>query len=129
MIFQNLTVHRKTSHLLVPRKWLAQHHEQAKGLLRSILKAEEFIKPNTEESIEILAKAKEYDVKDRAYTVRHEINYYLSLKQSMFTELKGIETWALDNNIVEPKAHRNYFEMVDYSLLEEINPNRVSIIR
>ena len=129
VIFQNPAVHRKTQHLLVPRKWLAQHREQAKGLLRAIFKAENFIKTHTEESIEILAKAKKYDVSDMAYTVRHEMNYCLSLKQSLFTELEGMELWALDNNIVERKTPRNYLELVDYSLLEEIDPKRVTIIR
>jgi hypothetical protein len=62
-------------------------------------------------------------------TVRHEMNYYLSLEQSIFTELEGIEQWALDNNLVERKTPRNYFELVDYSLLEEIDPKRVTIIR
>ena len=129
VIFQDPAVHRKTQNLLVPRAWVAQHREQAKGLLRAIIKAENFIKTHTEESIEILAKAKKYDVKDMAHTVRHEMNYYLSLKQSMFTELEGIEQWAFDNNMVERKTPRNYLEMVDYSLLEEIDPKRVTIIR
>jgi len=129
VIFQNPIVHRKTQQLLVHRAWVAQHREQAKGLLRAILKAEEFIKTHTKESIEILAKAKKYDVGEMAQTVRNEMNYYLSLKQSIFTELEGMEQWALDNNIVERKTPRNYFEMVDYSLLEEIDPKRVTIIR
>ena len=129
VIFQNPVIHKKALHLLVPRKWVTQHREQAKGLLRAILKAEEFIKTNTDESIEILAKAKKYDVTDMARTVRHEMDYYLSLKQSIFTELEGMEQWALDNNIVERKTPRNYLEMIDYSLLEEIDPNRVTIIR
>ena len=129
VIFQNPVIHRKSNHLLVSRKWVAQHREQAKGMLLAILKAEKFIKTHTEESLEILAKAKKYDIRDMARTVRHEMDYYLSLKQSIFTELEGIEQWALDNNIVERKIPRNYFEMVDYSLLEEINPKRVTIIR
>ena len=129
VIFQNPAIYMKTKHLLVPRKWVAQHREQAKGMLRAILKAEEFIKTHTKESIEILAKAKKYDAREMAHTVRHEMDYYLSLKQSIFTDLEGIEQWALDNNIVERKTPRNYFEMVDYSLLEEIDPKRVTIIR
>ncbi|WP_035242402.1 ABC transporter substrate-binding protein [Desulfobacter vibrioformis] len=129
VIFQNPAIHRKTSHLLVSRKWVGQHREQAKGLLRAILKGEEFIKTQTEESIEILAKAKKFDVRDMAQTVRHEMNYYLSLEQSIFTDLEGIEQWALDNNLVERKTPRNYLEMVDYSLLEEVAPQRVTIIR
>jgi NitT/TauT family transport system substrate-binding protein len=129
VIFQNPAVHRKTQHLLVPRAWVAQHREQAKGVLRAILKGEEFIKTHTEESIEILAEAKKYDIRDMDRTVRHEMNYYLSLEQSIFTELEGIEQWALDNNLVERKTPRNYFELVDYSLLEEIDPKRVTIIR
>ena len=40
-----------------------------------------------------------------------------------------MEQWAFDNNIVERKTPRNYLEMVDYSLLEEIDPKRVTIIR
>ena len=129
VVFQDPTVHRYTCQLLVPQKWVAQHREQAKGLLRAILKGEEFIKTHTQESIEILAKAKKYDVKDMARIVRHEKDYYLSLKQSIFNELEGIETWALDNNIVERKTPRNYLEMIDYSLLKEIDPKRVTIIR
>jgi len=129
VIFQNPAIHRKTIHLLVRRAWVEQHREQAKGLLIALLKAEEFIKTHTEESIEILSKAKKYDIRDMARTVRHEINYYLSLKQSIFTDLEGIEQWALDNNIVERKTPRNYLEMVDYSLLEEVAPQRVTIIR
>ena len=129
IIFQNPIIHRKTNQLVVPRAWVAQHREQAKGLLRAILKAEKFIKTNTEESIEILAKARKYDVRDMARTVRHEMDYYLSLKQSIFTDLEGIEQWALDNNIVERKTPRNYLEMIDYSLLEEIDSKRVTIIR
>ena len=129
VIFQNPVIHRKSNQLLVPRAWVAQHRGQTKGLLRAILKAEKFIKTHTEESIEILAKAKKYDVRDMARTVRNEMSYYLSLKQSIFTELEGMEQWALDNNIVERKTPRNYFEMIDYSLLEEIDPKRVTIIR
>ena len=129
IIFKNPVIHRKTCQLLVPRKWLNQHREQAKGLLRAILKGEKFIKTHMEESIEILARAKKYDVRDMARTVRHEMNYYLSLKQSIFTELEGMEQWALDNKIVERKTPRNYLEMIDYSLLEEVAPKRVTIIR
>jgi len=129
VIFQNPVIHRKTCQLLVPRKWVTQHREQAKGMLRAFLKAEEFMKTHMEESIEILAKAKKYDVREMARTVRHEMNYYLSLKQSIFTELEGMEIWALDNNAVERKTPRNYLDMIDYSLLEEIDPKRVTIIR
>jgi len=129
VIFQNPVIHRKSQHFLVPRKWVAQHREEAKGLLRAILKGEKFIKSHTEESIEILAKAKKYDIRDMAHTVRHEMNYCMSLEQSIFTNLEGIEQWALDNNIVERKTPRNYLEMIDYSLLEEIDPKRVTIIR
>ena len=129
VIFQNPAIYRKTQQLLVHRAWLTQHREQAKGLLRALLKAEEFIKTHTEESIEILAKVKKYDVRDMAHTVRHEMDYYLSLKQSIFTDLEGIEQWVLDNNLVERKSPRNYLEMIDYSLLEEIEPKRVTIIR
>jgi len=129
VIFQNPAIYRKTQQLIVHRAWLAQHREQAKGLLRAILKGEEFMKAHMEESIEIMAKTKGYDIKDMAQTVRHEINYHLSLDQSIFNELESIEQWALDNNIVERKTPRNYLEMVDYSLLEEVDPKRVSIIR
>ncbi|WP_035241607.1 ABC transporter substrate-binding protein, partial [Desulfobacter vibrioformis] len=51
VIFQNPAIHRKTCQLVVPRKWVAEHREQAKGMLRAILKAEEFIKTHMDESI------------------------------------------------------------------------------
>lgn len=129
VIFQNPAIHRKTNQLLVPREWVEKNREQAKGMLRAILKAEKFIKTNTEECIEIIARVKKYNIEDMARAVRNEMDFHLSLKQSIFNELEGMEVWALDNNIVSRKTPRNYFKMVDYSLLEEIAPERVTIIR
>ncbi|MEH0018540.1 MAG: ABC transporter substrate-binding protein [Desulfobacter sp.] len=129
VMFQNPAIHRKTNQLLVSREWVENNRGQAKGILRAIIKAEKFIKTHTEESSKILVKAKRYDVNDMARTVRQEIDFYLSLKPSVFTELEGIEQWALANNIVARKTPRNYFDMVDSSLLEEVDPRRVTIIR
>ena len=129
VMFQNPAIHRKTNQLLVSREWVENNRGQAKGILRAIIKAEKFIKTHTEESIKILAKAKRHDLNDMARTVRQEIDFYLSLKPSIFTELEGIEQWALANNIVARKTPRNYFDMVDSSLLEEVDPRRVTIIR
>lgn len=129
VIFQEGSIHRKPVSLIVPQKWLSDNSEKAKDILRAILKADQFIQTNTEESIRIIAKAKGYPFEAMSETLRGEMKFDLSLKQYLYMLLENMEQWAIDNNLVKRKAPRNYLDFIDYRPLEAVAPDTVTIIR
>lgn len=129
LIFQEESIHRTPVSLIAPKKWLLEQPEQAKGILKGILKANKFIQTNTDESIRILAKAKGYPFQVMSEAVRNEINFDLSLKQYLYMLFENMEQWAIDNNLVNRKKPRNYLEFIDYRPLEAVQPDKVTIIR
>lgn len=129
VIFQDALIHRKVNFLIAPVAWLEANPEQVTAVLTSILKGEKFIHSNPDDSIRILAKAKNYTLDAMGETVRNEIEYHLSLKQTIYMALENVEKWAIDNNLVNRDQPRNYMDFVDYGPLGAVSPERVSIIR
>lgn len=129
VLFRDALIHRKTIFLIAPVKWLENSPGEVKAVLKSILKAEDFIQENPDESIRILAKAKNYPFNAMRDTVRNEIEYHLSLKQSIYMSLETVEQWAIDNQLVKRDKPRNYMDFIDYGPLEVLAPERVTIIR
>ena len=129
VMFKDGSIHRKPVFIIAPVTWLEAKPEQAKNILRAILKADKFIQTNMDESIRIIAKAKGYPFEAMSEAVRDEINYDLSLKQYLYMLLENMEQWAIDNNLVERKKPRNYLEFIDYRPLEAVQPDKVTIIR
>lgn len=124
VIFQEGSIHRKPVSLIVPQKWLSENSEKAKDILSAILKADQFIQTNTEESIRIIAKAKGYSFEAMSEAVRNEINYDLSLKQELYNSLEQMEEWAIKNNLVQRKVARDYNNFVSHSSLESLFKNK-----
>ncbi len=129
IIFPDTSIHRKTTHIIIPVDILNKKPDQVKGVLRATLKAEEFIKTDTDESIDIVAKAKKYPYDLMSESMRNEMEYYLSIKQSLLLELESMEQWAIDNNLVARDTPRNYLNFIDYGPLQEVAPERVTIIQ
>lgn len=128
LIFQEKPIHRKPVSLIAPKKWLIEQPAQAKGILKAILKADKFIQANTDESIRILAKAKGYPFEVMGEAVRDEPNFDLSLKRYLYMLFENMEQWAIDNNLVKRKKLRNYLDFFNYSLLEAVVSDKVTII-
>lgn len=129
VIFQNELIHRKPVLMVAPVAWLENNPEMVKNVFRSILKGEEFVQANMDESIRIMAEIKSYSLEAMKETMREEINYNLNLEQYLYMLLESMEQWAIDNNLVKRKIPRNYLELIDYRPLEAVAPERVSIIR
>ena len=115
--------------MVIPARLLSENAKQVKGILKATLKGEAFIKTNTDESVRIIAKAKKYTVEAMDKAVRDETEYYISIKQSLLLTLEIIEQWAIDSNLVERKTPRNYLDFIDFRPLEEVAPERVTLIR
>ncbi|MCG8552508.1 MAG: ABC transporter substrate-binding protein [Desulfobacterales bacterium] len=129
VIFQDGSIHRKPVSLVVSKMWLDEKPKQVKDMLKAILKAEQFIQTNTDESIRIIAKVKGYPFDVMNEAIRGEIKYNLSMKQYLYMLLENMEQWAIDNNLVKRKKPRNYIDFLDFGPLEAVAPEKVTIIR
>lgn len=122
-------IHRKPVFLIAPVALLNNSSGKVTGVLKSILRAERFIQTDTEECIRILANAKKYSFEAMKETVTKEIEYDLSLRQTIYMALETVEQWAIDSHLVKREQPRNYMDFVDYGPLESVAPEKVSIIR
>ncbi|MEH0021538.1 MAG: ABC transporter substrate-binding protein [Desulfobacter sp.] len=129
VMFKDGSIYGKAVFITAPKAWLSKHPAQAKGILKAILKADRFVRTDTDESIRIIAKAKGYTVEAMREAVRDEIVYDLSLNQALYDSLKDMEQWAVQNNLVKRKTPRNYLKFIDYSPLDAVQPDKVTIIR
>ncbi|NDV19080.1 transporter substrate-binding domain-containing protein [Pseudodesulfovibrio sp. JC047] len=127
-IFEDGTILRKYVVMVTSTKMVTETPDTLKGVLRAVLKADDFLKKNIDTSISILAKDKRYPLAVMDETVRHEMDYDLSIRQSLLLMLEDVEKWAIENQLVSRKTPRNYLELIAFEPLEAIAPNKVTLI-
>jgi len=129
VVFQDNTIIRKCCLLIVPLDTIQRAPQTIDGALKAIIQANRFIHTDTQESVEIIAKAKKYPVEVMDQSVRKEMDFNVTLEQSLLLTLETIEQWAIDNNLVSRTTPRNYLDFIDYRPLERIDGSKVTIIR
>ena len=90
-------------------------------------KAEEFIRDNREESVEIIAsrlKAEKEDI-DKLWD---DYNFRLTLSQSLIITLEDEARWAIKNKLTDATEVPNYLDYIYMDALEEVKPEAVGII-
>lgn len=127
--FSDDSIYRISIQLLGPKQMIDEHPEIITGLLKGALKADSFIKINTEEAVKILAKDKGYPLEMMNEIVRKEADFDVSLKQSLLIQLETIEKWAINSGLVNRTIPRNYLEFIEYKPLESVAPEKVTLIR
>ncbi len=128
VIYEDDTIIRKSVGLIFPAAFVANQPEVIEGMLKATLKGDAFIKNDTVKAIEIIAKKKNYPIEAMTKSVRQEIDFDLSLKQSLLLTFETVERWAIDNRLVERTTPRNYLDFVDYKPLKSVAPDKVTII-
>lgn len=129
LIVREDSVHRKSVQMVTRLSALEDKPELVRGVLRAVIKGEEYVKSHTDESIEIIAKAKKYPIADMDKTVREEMDYRISIEQSLLLHLETIEQWAIDNRLVDRTTPRNYMQFIDFRPLNDVAPQRVTLIK
>mgnify|MGYP000303687936 CR=1 FL=1 len=129
VMFQDDTIMRKCVPMVTSTTMVTEHPAALKGVLRATLKADGFVKTNTAESIQILAKAKHYPFPAMSTTVRNEMDYDLSLRQSLLLMLEDVEKWAIENKLVARTTPRNYLDIIASAPLKEVAPAQVTLFQ
>ena len=120
--------HDATFNLVSKKDFIENNQEQIKKLLRALEKAEEFIRDNREESVEIIAsrlKTEKEDI-DKLWD---DYNFRLTLSQSLIITLEDEARWAIKNNLTSATEVPNYLDYIYLYALEEVKPEALGIIR
>lgn len=128
VLYDDETIIRKSVGLIFPAAVIEEHPEMVENMLKATIAGDEFIKTNTTEAVEIISKKKNYTFEAMDQTVRNEIDFDLSLKQSLLLTFETVERWAIDTGLVERTTPRNYLEFIDYKPLKSVAPAKVTVI-
>lgn len=119
--------HDATFNLVSKKDFIENNQEQIKKLLRALGKAEEFVKDNREESVDIIASRLETDRED-IDKLWDGYRFKISLPQSLIITLEDVARWSMRNNFTDKTEIPNYLDYVYLDALEEVKPEAVGII-
>jgi ABC-type nitrate/sulfonate/bicarbonate transport system substrate-binding protein len=127
MLFQNPNIERKKVVLLMNRNMIKSSPELVEKVLRAVLKAQDFYQKNQAECITIVGKSKKYTFQQME-SAMNEIDYRLSLRQSLLLTMETIDKWGVDNNFFSRSEQINYYEYIDPKPLSKVDSDLVTII-
>ncbi|WP_126381001.1 ABC transporter substrate-binding protein [Desulfovibrio ferrophilus] len=129
IIFTDPYIDLKQVPLMVRRSLIRDHRTELIAHLRALIRAEEFIKNDPRRGAAIVAQRKNLNLDTVTDLIVNSVDFSLSLKQGLLTDMEIVDRWAIEYKLVQRTRPRNYLEFIDSSLLEEIDPNRVTIIK
>ena len=97
-------------------------------LLKALVKAEEFISSNPEESQKIVAEASRTDTRLVQATWALN-NFRLALDQSLILALEDESQWAITNGLTKSMKVPNYLNFIYFDGLKSVKPEAVRILR
>ncbi len=128
VILSSMMGYMVTFNLVSKKDFIESNPELIERILKALLKAEEFVKDNREESIDIVAS--------RLRTDRESINemwdnyrFRLSLSQSLLITMEDQARWVIRNNLADVTEVPNYLDYIYMDTLVEVKPEAIGIIR
>ncbi len=117
-----------TFSLISKNDFIDNNPELIRRIITALAKAEEFIKDNREESIDIIASRLETDRED-VDGLWNDYRFRLSLSQVLITTLEDQARWAIRSGLTDATEIPNYLDYIYMHPLEEVKPEAVTIIR
>ncbi len=114
---------------LVSRKdFIESNPELIKRIIKSLAKAEEFVKNSREESIDIVASRLKIE-RESMNELWNDYKFRLSLPQSLLVTMEDQARWAIQNNLTDATEVPNYLDYIYIDALLEVRPEAIGIIR
>jgi len=107
---------------------LREKPDVIRRLMIGLINAEEFVKLNREESMEIVASSLGKEKED-IEVLWDNYNFELSLRQSFLITLEDEARWAIANELTDATKVPNYLNYIYLDALDEAKPGAVTIIR
>ncbi len=93
----------------------------------TLLKAEDYIRDNSEEALEFAMDRFDYESDYMDYSWPKQ-EYIVALYQAMFILFEDQERWAIKNNLTDKTEVLTYLDYIHLDALHELNPDSVNII-
>ena len=118
----------KTFNLVAGSRFVQGNPDVVKGILRALVKAEDFAQANREETIRLTSRRLKIS-RPEIEAVWPETSLRVSLDQALLSGLEDEAEWALKNGLVEGTGPPNYLDFIHLDGLLVVRPESVSIIR
>jgi sulfonate transport system substrate-binding protein len=128
VLFEGEGFYTKTFNLVVTEEFIKNNSIVVEKVVKALVEAEDFVKNNRDESINIMAKEIGISKSD-AENLWSEIDLIVYLDQSLLLSLDEVARWMINNNLTDSTEVPNYLDYIYIDALEEVKPEAVTIIR
>lgn len=128
VVFSLPGLYTKTLNVVASVNFIKEKPWAVKRIIMGLLKAEEFVKKNPEQAIQIVS-ARLGISKAELSDIWPELNLRVSLDQQLLPSLEEQARWAIKNRLTDKKQVPNYLNFIYSDALKEIKPEAVTIIR
>lgn len=128
ILFEEPGIYTKTFNLVVTDEFAKNNGVAVERVVKALIEAEDFVKNNKEESINIIAKElkiSRFDLED----LWPDINLKVHLDQALLLSLEEEARWMINNNLISSKKIPNYLDLLYTDALDSVKPEVVTIIR
>lgn len=128
VILPSMVGYMVTFNLVSRKDFIESNPEPIKRIIKSLAKAEEFVKNNREESIDIVAsrlKIKRESINE----LWNDYKFRLCLSQSLLVTMEDQARWVIQSNLTDAREVPNYLDYIYIDALLEVRPEAIGIIR
>jgi len=108
--------------------WTKKHPDRLRRLMKSLVRAEDYIAGHQDEAKGIVRKRMNFDV-TYMETIWPRYQFALSLDKSLITAMEDEARWMIKNNLTKEKGVPNFLDFIYEDGLKTVKPEAVSIIR
>jgi ABC-type nitrate/sulfonate/bicarbonate transport system substrate-binding protein len=126
--FYGESIYTASFPVMTKKAYATEHPEAVKRLLRSLLKAEEFVHRNPKETLDIIARSLLVD-KVELGTVLPVYDFRLRLGTALLLNLENQARWAIRKGLSDQKEVPNFLDYFYLDGLKAVKPDAVTVSR
>lgn len=127
IVLPNLYGPRVTYNLVSKKDFIGNNPQSLRKTIKALQKAEEFMKDNRAESIDMTASRLEIDKKDLS-ELWDLFEFELSLLQTLLVALEEKARWAITNKVTDKTKVPNYLDFIYPDALRAVELEAVTIV-
>ncbi|MEJ1367017.1 MAG: NrtA/SsuA/CpmA family ABC transporter substrate-binding protein [Candidatus Sedimenticola sp. (ex Thyasira tokunagai)] len=128
VVFSVPGLYRQIDMVLITEKMLVANPGVAARLLRALNKAEQFVHQQPDDAVAMVAQRLGVE-KDKIHALWPTLKLRVSLEQFHLLLLESEARWALRNGLTQATEMPDFMEYIDFTGLQEVNPEAITIFR
>jgi len=128
VLFFDETIYVETFLVTGKKAFVTAHPETVKKIIRALMKAEDFVRKNQAESIDIMVEGIKVD-KEAIKEYWPVYQFVVNLDQSLLVNLESQGRWAIRNRLSDRKEVPNFLDLFYLDAMKAVKPDAVTVIR